>query len=234
MLCLKVRTDTFKWFLDYLSTSHRSKTELFSLLYLKKSVAYTWFPLFDARPGYKKKISHTNIYYVIFLYTKYCIINTDEVSVSKYRSIPLRYPSCTLFKNNADTDPTLSIASGATIGIDSDTKINNPEHGQSSLHCCLQRWLLEIFNTCLIVRTLCDMPSYDVQLILTFKDPRHLIMFPIAVHDCISCRRGMFANDECYTEWDITSNWDPVSGSPPVHNVGPFGIVQTWITADSS
>jgi hypothetical protein len=38
-------------------------------------------------------------------------------------SIPFRYP---FFKSTANTDPILSIASGDTIGIDSDTDISNP------------------------------------------------------------------------------------------------------------
>jgi len=56
----------------------------------------------------------------------------------RYRSID-RYRFDTLpilvFKSNADTEPILSIASGGTIGIDSDTDINNPEDNQG---CCQQ------------------------------------------------------------------------------------------------
>jgi hypothetical protein len=47
----------------------------------------------------------------------------------RYRSID-RYRFDTLpilvFLSNADTEPILNIASGATIGIDSETDINNP------------------------------------------------------------------------------------------------------------
>ena len=86
----------------------------------------------------------------------------------------------------------------------------------------------------MVVGTGLDMPSSAIHSIVALKNPIYLIAFPIAVQACIPGRRGIFANEEYYIEWDLASNCDPLSGSPRLQNVGPFGRAVICITTDSS
>ena len=86
----------------------------------------------------------------------------------------------------------------------------------------------------MVVGTGLDMPSSAIHSIVALKNPIYLIAFPIAVQACIPGRRGIFANDECYIEWDLASNCDPLSDNPRLQNVEPFGRAAIRITTDSS